>query len=400
MARPAQVLALPARVTPEHQLPQRRLHAPLHAVPQPQAAHQPHPAAKWIVRSLVLGFAILGPLLAFSGQKEVSLDVEGAVRTVKTYATNASDLLVRVGIVPGGSDLLSPGENVADGDEVTYRRAKSVRIVLDGEPKKVTARGLTVGDALTDLGLVPGPKDHVHPAVDTKLKRGMSVYVRNAIHANVRVDGRLRDVVSSADSVGNLLAQAGVTVGADDYVIPGRDAEPADGMWVRVVRVRRVVESRNVRIPFSYVTQRDPQMESGVRKVVQQGAEGLKVQKWRVVLEDGRRVSSTLLEQDTVRSSRNHIVRVGTKEPTFKGGGGSQTGAASWYRGDGLIAAHRSLPMGSIVKVTNLANGKSVAVRIADRGPWVDGRVIDLSDDAFERLAPLGKGTIKVKVQS
>jgi uncharacterized protein YabE (DUF348 family) len=362
--------------------------------------HRPAPATKWIIRSLVLGFAILGPLLAFSGQKEVALDVEGAIQSVKTYASNAGDLLVRVGIVPGGSDLVSPDRELANGAEVTYRRAKSIRVVLDGEPKKVTARGLTVRDALKDLGLVPGPKDHVFPAPSTKLKPGMSLFVRNAIHAKVRVDGGLRDVVSSADSVDNLLAQAGVTVGADDYVIPGRDAEPADGMWVRVIRVRRIVESRNVRIPFSYVTQRDPEMESGVRKVVQQGAEGLKVQKWRVVLEDGQRVSSALLEQESVRSSRNHIVRVGTKEPTFKGGGGSQTGAASWYRGDGLIAAHRSLPMGSTVKVTNLSNGKSVVVRIADRGPWVDGRVIDLSDDAFERLAPLGKGTIKVKVQS
>jgi rare lipoprotein A len=56
--------------------------------------------------------------------------------------------------------------------------------------------------------------------------------------------------------------------------------------------------------------------------------------------------------------------------------------------------------MGSVVRVTNTETGKSINVRIADRGPWVDGRVIDLSDDAFQRLAPLGKGTIKVKVQS
>jgi rare lipoprotein A (peptidoglycan hydrolase) len=171
-------------------------------------------------------------------------------------------------------------------------------------------------------------------------------------------------------------------------------------MWVRVVRVRRIVDARNVRIPFQYITHRDANMESGVRKIIQQGAEGLKVQRFAVVLEDGRRVSSTLLGERVLRPARNHIVRVGTREPTFKGEGASQEGLASWYTSDGLVGAHRSLPLGSVVRVTNVDNGRSVNVRITDRGPWVDGRVIDLSDDAFQRLAPLGKGTIKVKVQS
>lgn len=250
------------------------------------------------------------------------------------------------------------------------------------------------------LGLVPGPKDHVHPAVDLKLRPSMSIFVRNAIHAKVRADGRLRDVVSSADTVANLLAQAGIPAEQNDYVFPARDTEPRDGMWIRVVRVRRIVDERSVRIPFEYITHRDANMESGVRKLIQQGAEGLKVRRFAVVLEDGRRVSSTLLAERVLRPVRNHVVRVGTKEPTFKGGGASQDGLASWYTSDGLVAAHRSLPLGSVVRVTNTDNGRAVNVRINDRGPWVDGRVIDLSDDAFQRLAPLGKGTIKVKVQS
>jgi rare lipoprotein A len=55
--------------------------------------------------------------------------------------------------------------------------------------------------------------------------------------------------------------------------------------------------------------------------------------------------------------------------------------------------------LGSVVKVTNVENGKSVTVRINQRGPFVKGRVIDLSDDAFKRLAPLADGTIDVRVE-
>jgi resuscitation-promoting factor RpfB len=390
MANPAPVLNAPAPPRP-HVVAE---------VARPEAGPHIGPAGRWILRVLVLGIAVAAPIVAFAGERSVDLDVEGEVRSVRTYATSASELLERKGIEAGRSDLVAPASDLGDGGRVVYRRAKTIRLVVDGEPRKVVARGLTVGDALTDLGLVPGPKDHVHPARASKLTPSMSLFVRNAIHSKVRVDGRLRDVVSSADSVRNLLAHAGVSIGADDYVFPAVDTEPRDGMWIRVVRVRRIVDTKNVRIPFRYITHRDAEMESGVRKVVQQGGEGLKVQQFRVVLEDGRRVSSILLGERVVRSARDHIVRVGTQEPTFKGGGAAQEGLASWYSSEGLVAAHRSLPMGSVVRVTNVENGRSVNVRIADRGPWVEGRVIDLSDDAFQRLAPLGKGTVKVKVQS
>src|SRR5215472_7915069 len=93
---------------------------------------------------------------------------------------------------------------------------------------------------------------------------------------------------------------------------------------------------------------------------------------------------------------------------------GGQTGEASWYgeRHHGLTtasgeiydmnqltAAHPSLPLGSKVLVTNLKNGKSVEVRINDRGPHVDGRIIDLSYAAAKKLGAVSGGTIPVRLQ-
>jgi rare lipoprotein A (peptidoglycan hydrolase) len=90
-----------------------------------------------------------------------------------------------------------------------------------------------------------------------------------------------------------------------------------------------------------------------------------------------------------------------------------QTGVASWY-GPGfhgqstasgerydqnaLTAAHRTLPLGTRVKVTNLSNGKSVHVRINDRGPYVRGRVIDLSRGAARKLGMEKRGVGKVRI--
>jgi rare lipoprotein A len=91
----------------------------------------------------------------------------------------------------------------------------------------------------------------------------------------------------------------------------------------------------------------------------------------------------------------------------------TETGLASWYGHpyhgraaangeiydmEKMTAAHRTLPFGTSVRVTNLGNGKSVDVRIIDRGPFVAGRIIDLSHAAAEVIAMIGPGVAQVRV--
>ena len=64
-----------------------------------------------------------------------------------------------------------------------------------------------------------------------------------------------------------------------------------------------------------------------------------------------------------------------------------------------LTAAHKTFPLGSKAKVTNLKNGKTVEVEITDRGPFVEGRIIDLSKAAAEKLGMIGSGTAPVQVE-
>ncbi len=64
-----------------------------------------------------------------------------------------------------------------------------------------------------------------------------------------------------------------------------------------------------------------------------------------------------------------------------------------------LTAAHRTLPFGTKVKVTNLKNDKSVIVKINDRGPFVKGRVIDLTQSAFRKIGNLKSGIISVSIE-
>ncbi|MGH7379857.1 MAG: septal ring lytic transglycosylase RlpA family protein [Candidatus Methylomirabilales bacterium] len=92
----------------------------------------------------------------------------------------------------------------------------------------------------------------------------------------------------------------------------------------------------------------------------------------------------------------------------------AEVGLASWYgRGDhgkrtangepfdmeAFTAAHRSLPFGTWVRVTHLATRRTVMVRINDRGPWVEGRVIDLSRRAAQALGILWDGVARVRLE-
>ena len=93
--------------------------------------------------------------------------------------------------------------------------------------------------------------------------------------------------------------------------------------------------------------------------------------------------------------------------------GSSETGIASWYGApyhgrrsangeiydmEQMTAAHRTLRFGTWVSVTNLANNQSVGVRITDRGPFVDGRIIDLSRAAARSIGMLGSGIANVRI--
>jgi rare lipoprotein A len=78
---------------------------------------------------------------------------------------------------------------------------------------------------------------------------------------------------------------------------------------------------------------------------------------------------------------------------------GARTASGERYDEKALTAAHRTLPFGTRVQVTNLTNGRSVIVTITDRGPFAPGRVIDVSRRAARRLDFLRDGTARVRLR-
>ncbi|WP_291908475.1 septal ring lytic transglycosylase RlpA family protein [Chitinophaga sp. CB10] len=78
---------------------------------------------------------------------------------------------------------------------------------------------------------------------------------------------------------------------------------------------------------------------------------------------------------------------------------GRKTASGETFRQNALTAAHPSLPFGTRLKVTNMANGKTVKVRVNDRGPFAKGRIIDLSKKAAKRLGMISTGVATVEIK-
>jgi rare lipoprotein A len=119
---------------------------------------------------------------------------------------------------------------------------------------------------------------------------------------------------------------------------------------------------------------------------------------------------------DSTQQNRPDLLGVDKSEipPSVTAPNNVHVGVASWYgprfsgkktaSGDTfdetkLTAAHKTLPLGSRAKVINLKNGKSIEVVINDRGPYVQGRVIDLSQAAAEALGIIDRGVAKVRIE-
>lgn len=108
--------------------------------------------------------------------------------------------------------------------------------------------------------------------------------------------------------------------------------------------------------------------------------------------------STTSYDSDSEVSGRGYRAE-GTASYYGRAHHGKRTASGERFDQNALTAAHRTLAFGTRVKVTNLDNGRSVVVRINDRGPFGRGRIIDVSKAAAEQLNMLRSGTARVRLE-
>jgi uncharacterized protein YabE (DUF348 family) len=349
-------------------------------------------------RPILLLFAfvlVTGAVVYRTLDKSVTLIVDGRTSDVRTLRSTVGGLLEGEDIQISRHDRVVPplGAGLSDGMHVRVLHAKEISLVLNGSLRTVHVIGQTVDDVLEQVNVRAGRHAYLSRSRGAEIKDGDTIEFRRAVAVRLNVDGKSKRVITNAPDVGYLLDSLGVVLRRHDQVEPGIDQALLTGQAVNVTRIRfkRLVEKKDV--AFRTETRLTSELIRGERSVHRSGTPGVHEYAYRVRLENGVVAGRHLLQDRRVREPVSRIVLVGTRDPN------TSVGTASWYHRTGMVAAHKTLPRGTHVRVTNMSSGKSVSVVIDDRGPFVNGWIIDLSDDAFEKLAPLGAGTIKVRLE-
>lgn len=336
-----------------------------------------------------------------TAEKRVTLFDEGRVRVANTFAPSVGDALDRLGVdvAPGDRVLPDARAPLASKDgRIEIRRAKRVMVVLNGSKRAALVTGSTVDQVLSELH-IDWKGALVEPEPSAEIDGGDDIRINQPVEVTVFHDGKSQTVVTNAATAGGLLRQIGIALGPHDRVEPSIVEYPSAGSSIKIVRVNEAIERVLSRIPFRRTSQKTDKIEFGIRELGTTGVDGIRARIYRVTYEDGRPIKKVLLGTEVAKPPVDEVILIGTRRPVFVSHGGSQTGQATWYATPGLSAAHRTLPFGTVVRVTNLANGRHVDVVIRDRGPSGAGRIIDLSNIAFGELAPLGTGVLNVKIE-
>jgi uncharacterized protein YabE (DUF348 family) len=339
--------------------------------------------------------ALVGVVLVAGGvyvavQKSVTLIVgEGLPEAVRTMSASVGDLLDAEGVVVGIGDNVTPPAvtTLLDGMTVVVDRS-TVEWIGDTGSHDV---GVWVMDGAT----APQQLLSTWYAEDW-FSAGDPAGRSQVVSASVVVKGKDHDVMTNAGTVRELLSAMGIAPDEDDRVRPSLKTPLHAGVRIRFDEVRFV--TRDVRLPVPYTTysRYTDTLEPGEIRLIRPGVDGLMVERTRIKLVNGRAVKSVVLSRSVLEEATAAKRLVGRDHETQ----GTQVGEASWYGfapGNGLTAAHPWLSFGTVVTVTNLGNGRSVQVVINDRGPF-GGRIIDLSDEAFARIAPLSQGVCQVRL--
>ena len=397
-------------------------------------------AKKHVVIAAVAGGVALtiagGVAVAVALHKnDVVLSVDGETHSVSVREDTVKQVLEKDGITVGEHDVVAPSldTKITNGMEISVLYGRQLQLTIDGEARTVWTTSRTVDDALTQLNL-NDPDSKLSTSRSAAIGReGLSFNISTP--KNVTVDAAGTPVeLRVAGTVGDALTAAKVTPDEDDVVTPAADTSLTDGLAISYTNVEKRATTKEEAVPFEKKEEKSDELEEGKTKVTTEGVNGVKTQNFVEVYHNGTLVSSELQNEQVTKEPVAQVTKVGTKkaEKSSDSGGSDSGGSGSGGSGSGggdlspaegnscqasyywqgqttasgerfnpndLTAAHKTLPLGSKVKVTNPSSGKTVVVRINDRGPYVGGRCLDLSKAAMETIGGTSSGVITVNYE-
>jgi len=243
---------------------------------------------------------------------DVTLTVDGTTTALHVTGNTVADVLEARGVTVDAQDYLTPSLNtpVKDGTQIEVSHARTLTATIDGQKKTIVTTANTLSSALASIGVNPAAAELSVPA-QSQIAANDQVTVQTQKMVDLRADGVTAYFLTTANTVGDLLAARGITVGDADRLTPAADTPVTDGLSVVFQRVTTTQETVTADIPFLTVSQNTPSLSKGQTKVVTPGVNGTASQVFNVVLVDGVEESRTMVSQTTITAPVDQVQQVG-----------------------------------------------------------------------------------------
>ncbi|WP_284977692.1 resuscitation-promoting factor [Arthrobacter sp. fls2-241-R2A-200] len=268
------------------------------------------------VQVLVVAALVVGVVAFVGNNKTVTLNVDGKVSSIQTFGGTVDEVVKAAKVELKNTDRVSPALNakVDNGSVVNVNLAKAVSIDLDGARKTVTTTSPDVAGLVSELGVASTSK--VSQPKDASLAvNGSFVSISTPKTISIVADGKDTNTTTTAADVATVLKDAGVKVGADDRVSQPGNAPIIQDM---VIKVSRVDTSKTAQatedVPFDSVKSDSADLFKGEQKVTQAGVAGSLVKTFKLVLVDGQEASRELVSSNVTTQPVTEKISVGTKD--------------------------------------------------------------------------------------
>ncbi|WP_028560745.1 3D domain-containing protein [Paenibacillus pinihumi] len=197
---------------------------------------------------------------------------------------------------------------------------KNVSVVLNGQETVVSTKQWVLQRLLDEQAITVGEHDKISMPLDSDIKDGDRIVIDQAIPITVKADGKANTFYTTEKTVKAAIGEFNISLSDEDKIQPALNAQLNPDMIVSIIRVDKQVDKAERKVPFEVVKKDDPTLEEGKQKVVQTGKEGLLVEHYEKVYEDGNLVSKKLVTKTVETKSVDKVIAVGTKkkEPEVK----------------------------------------------------------------------------------
>ncbi|AMA74533.1 G5 domain-containing protein [Aneurinibacillus thermoaerophilus] len=191
-------------------------------------------------------------------------------------------------------------------------KTKKITFINDGKVMTVKTKSKTLGDFLAEKGITPGKFDELNFGMETVLTDGMEVKYIPARKVTINVAGQKKQVMTVKRQVKDILAEQKIRLGPLDRVEPASGQAVKENQTVTVTRITKKIVNNEKTVAFSTKERKDNTMPQGERKVIQQGQQGKILERYEVVYVNGKLASKKLVDSEVLRDWKDHIVAVGT----------------------------------------------------------------------------------------